>query len=175
MKIRDLLIALPNEMSDSDAWVVDDPLTQPVALLETQFLGICVDSLRSRVGVILELRQALQPYPVNTAVLIGDGVSSVQWAAQRAAQDLLAHPIVDWELREGANSLTGRAALASGASFTIATETFLFVLGSVPGLDGTVSDYSEHDALSIQGQVADWDSEFSVFGASRRSSRGVNG
>lgn len=175
MKVRELLSSLPEPTNDSDRWIVDDPLVQPVGLLETQVLGFLVDTLRSRAAVLLELRQALQPFPVNTGVLVADGVLSSTWEGSKPMRGLLAYPVVDWEVVHEANSMTGRAALVGGR-FSLTAHSFWFVMGSVAGLEETVPDYGDYDPRSIRGHVADWDSDFSPLAISKRSgSRSING
>ena len=77
VKIRDLfwlpgrrLFAAKPEM---------DPLTEDLSLVESQLLGVRFEALTNAIGLLFDLRQALQLRSANTGVLIVNEVEQFQW------------------------------------------------------------------------------------------------
>lgn len=58
-----------------------DPLTENDALQEAQLLDVRVDALRSTVGLLFELRVALQLREANTGALVAHGVRKISWSS----------------------------------------------------------------------------------------------
>jgi hypothetical protein len=58
-----------------------DPLTEDDALQDAQPLDVRIDALNSTVGVLFELRVALQLREANTGVLVAHGVQNICWSA----------------------------------------------------------------------------------------------
>jgi hypothetical protein len=79
--IQDLLRRDP-ELHGYAALPEMDPLTEEGALQEAQLLDIRFDALRLRVGMLFELRTALQLREVNTGVLVAHGVRALSWEAE---------------------------------------------------------------------------------------------
>jgi hypothetical protein len=59
-----------------------DALRQAGALDEAQITEVLVDTLRSRIGVLFDLRQALQLRDSNTALIVCYGVDDFTWATK---------------------------------------------------------------------------------------------
>src|SRR5689334_16205190 len=58
-----------------------DPLTEEHALQEAQLLDVRIDTLRSTVGLLFELRLALQLREATTGILVAHGVREFSWSA----------------------------------------------------------------------------------------------
>jgi hypothetical protein len=166
MRILDLLLADPAHRSHASMPEMD-PLTEEGALQEAQLLDLRFDALADVVGIIFELRQALQLREANTGVLVARGVRKVTWAGQARGTALSAWPIggsvprVQDGVFELSLGLWGRR----GACLELTAETAAFFVGDVPGLSEAPTDYTDHDRASIVGKIACWESLFEPIGA----------
>lgn len=79
MKIDDLLLSDPALRAYASTPEMD-PLTEEDALQEAQVLDVRFDALAGVVGVLFELRQALQLQEANTGVLVAHGVRELTWS-----------------------------------------------------------------------------------------------
>jgi hypothetical protein len=139
-----------------------DPLTEADALQEAQLLDVRFDALTLTVGLLLELRMALQLREANTGVLLARGVRRLSWSGPSRATDLTAWSIgssvpVD---ENGTFTLTLSMWPAPGAQFSVAAESAAFVAGDVPGLEDVPPDYGVLDVAAVRKGLAGWDSEF---------------
>ncbi len=138
-----------------------DPLTEDGALQEAQLLDVRFDALRSTVGLLFELRMALQLREANTGVLVARGVRELSWStggrspAPRFAW-VVAGSTVGTANRLFELRLTG---LRPGAGLGLVAESAAFFAGDVPGLD-RIPDYIEDDEATIRAQLAGWHSAF---------------
>lgn len=57
-----------------------DPLTEDDALQDAQVLDVRFDALSGVVGILFELRRALQLQEANTGVLVGQRVRELRWS-----------------------------------------------------------------------------------------------
>ncbi|MFI5712276.1 hypothetical protein [Kribbella sp. NPDC051620] len=78
MKINELLLSDPAHRLHASLPEMD-PLTEEDALQEAQVLDVRYDALAGVVGIIFELRQALQLQEANTGVLVACGVHTLTW------------------------------------------------------------------------------------------------
>src|SRR4051794_19506320 len=79
MKIVDLL-PLGSALRQHASLPEMDPLTEEDALQEAQLLDVRFDALAGFVGLVFELRQALQLREANTGVLVAHGVRTLTWS-----------------------------------------------------------------------------------------------
>lgn len=138
-----------------------DPLTERGALQEAQLLDVRVDALRSTVGLLFELRLALQLREANTGVLVARGVRELSWAAGPRSTEKTAWT-VGGSIPRNADRLFGLELgmwPAPGAQLKLVAESAAFFAGDVPGLD-RIPDYGEDDEATIRAQLAGWHSEF---------------
>lgn len=139
-----------------------DPLTEQDALQEAQLLDVRLDAVRGQLGILFELRTALQLREPNTGVLVARGVRQFEWNAPPRATVRTA-----WSV--GGSRVDNRGGLfrldlglwpGPGAGLALTAESALFMSGDVQGLSEVPPDYTEDDA-SASEQVASWGSVFS--------------
>lgn len=111
-------------------------------------------------GVIFELRQALQIQEANTGVLVVRGVRTLAWDGP--ARETM---VTAWSVGSSVPRVRDRLFELSlvlwphpGARLTLTAETAEFVVGDVPGLGEVPPDYSERDRIALRDEVACWSS-----------------
>lgn len=138
-----------------------DPLTEDDALQEAQLLDVRFDALRSTVGLLFELRTALQLREANTGLLVARGVRTLSWTSGPRSTERTAWT-VGGSVTRAAGGLYGLELglwPAPGAELDLVAQSAAFFAGDVPGLD-RIPDYSDDDELTIRSQLASWHSEF---------------
>lgn len=156
MKLEDLLRA-PGLRVDGLRPEMD-PLTEADALQEAQLLGVRFDALGLTVGLLFELRLALQLRAADTGVLTASGVRELSWSGPSRATELTARSIgaSTPRVEGGVFSLTLGMWPAPGARLTVVAESAVFFAGDVLGVDAVPPDYS----VGERDRLAGWDSEF---------------
>ncbi len=159
MNIEDLL-------SDADrrrfaAQPEMDPLTEAAALQEAQLLDVRVHALTSTVGLLFDLRTALQFMEGNTALLIARGVREFGWAAEPRASVRTAWNVVSSEPSVCDRVFSIRLGFVPSARLTLAAESAEFYVGDVDALSDTPPDYGGADDAAIRAGLANWCSPFS--------------
>jgi hypothetical protein len=136
-----------------------DPLTEEGALQEAQLLDVRFDALRSTVGLLFELRMALQLREANTGVLVARGVRELSWTAERRSTSRTAW-VVGGSIPHNEDRLFGLTlGMWPGAQLTLKAESAAFFAGDVPGLD-RIPDYMDDDEVTVRAQLAGWHSDF---------------
>lgn len=165
MIVEDLLRPDP-ELRSYGAQPEMDPLTEDDALQEAQLLDVRFDALRSTVGLLFELRTALQLREANTGVLVARRVHELSWAAERLHYGDEPPPMnrmawtVGGSIPRNENRLFGLTlGLWPGAQLTLKAESASFFAGDVPGLD-RIPDYVSDDEPTVRANLADWHSKF---------------
>lgn len=161
MKINDLLYLNP-ALREYASLPEMDPLTEDDALQEAQVLDVRLDALAGVVGILLELRQALQLQEANTGVLVARGVRQLTWSGPERATALTA-----WSVGSSVPSTKGQLFGLSlvmwpdpGAHLSLTAESAAFFVGNVLGLAATPPDYSRRGRAAVAAEVAGWDSSF---------------
>jgi hypothetical protein len=136
-----------------------DPLTEHDALQEAQLLDVRFDAARSTVGLLFELRVALQLREANTGVLVAHGVRAMSWSASPRSTARTAWNVITSAPRH-AERLFGLSLVTTPrAQLELSAESAAFFVGDVPGLD-RIPDYLEDDEATIRAQIASWHSKF---------------
>ncbi|WP_236787662.1 hypothetical protein [Amycolatopsis sp. GM8] len=138
-----------------------DPLTEDDALQEAQLLDVRFDALRSTVGLLFELRLALQLREGNTGVLVAQGVRELSWTASPRSTARTAWTVGGSTPRNEDRLFGLELGMwpAPGARLKLVAESAAFLTGNVPGLD-QIPDYIEDDEATIRAGLAGWHSEF---------------
>lgn len=138
-----------------------DPLTDEDALQEAQLLDVRFDAMRSTLGLLFELRTALQFREANTGVLVARGVRELAWSAGPRSTSRTA-----WTVGGSVASNVGKLFSlhlglwpVPGAQLRLSAESAAFFCGDVPGL-ACIPDYGSDDEEQIRANVAAWNSEF---------------
>jgi hypothetical protein len=136
-----------------------DPLTENGALQEAQLLDVRFDALRGTVGLLFELRLALQLREGNTGVLIARGVRQLSWAAEQRSTLRTAWTVGGSIPRNEDRLFSLELGLWPNAQLALVAESAAFFAGDVPGLD-RIPDYADDDEVTVRSQLAGWHSEF---------------
>jgi hypothetical protein len=137
-----------------------DPLTENDALQEAQLLELRFDALHCTVGLLFELRLALQLRSANTGVLVAHGVHDLSWSAALRSTSRTAWNVVGSEPR-AADSVFGlELSFSPEARLSLSASHAAFFTGEVPGLSDTPPNYGGADEPAIRAQLAGWNSNF---------------
>jgi hypothetical protein len=137
-----------------------DPLTEEDVLQEAQLLDVRFDTLRSTVGLLFELRTALQLREANTGVLIARGVRQLFWTAEPRSTSRTAWA-VGGSIPRIEDRLFGLTlGMWPGAQLELRAESAAFFVGDVPGLDEAPPNYGAYDEATVHTQLAGWHSDF---------------
>jgi hypothetical protein len=164
MKPADLLASPPLA-----AVPVVNPLSGADLFQEAQLLDMRFDALRMTAGLLLEQRIALQLREANTGVLIGRGVTSIEWSARPRSTPLTAWNVVASSIVGGDEIVELRLGLFPEAELVICAERIEFYDCEVDGIGG-IPDYGD-DTVSIHASLASWDSQIHLVSASRIGAR----
>jgi hypothetical protein len=144
-----------------------DPLIEEDALQEAQVLDVRFDALSGVVGILFELRQALQLREASTGVLVAHGVRELKWSGPSRSGTLTA-----WSVGSSRPRVDGRAfeLILSmwpppGSRLSLTAENAMFFTGDVPGLSEAPTDYTARSRESIGNGVAGWCSSFEPISA----------
>lgn len=161
MKIDDLLLSDPALRAYASMPEMD-PLAEEDALQEAQVLDVRFDALAGVVGVLFELRQALQLREANTGVLVAHGVRELTWSGPSRDTTLTAWSIGS-SVPQAKDQLFGLSLVMwphPGAQLSLTAESAAFFIGNVPGLDEAPPDYTDRDRAALGEEIAGWDSLF---------------
>src|SRR4051794_21274053 len=139
-----------------------DPLRDSDALQESQLLDVRFDAVSSTIGILLELRTALQMIEGNTAVLVARGVREFAWSAGSRSTDRTAWNVVGSESRIVGQLITLEFDFVPNAGTRLVAETAAFYAGDVASLAEQLPDYQMDDDATIQANLASWRSSFSL-------------
>lgn len=137
-----------------------DPFREEGALLEAQLLDIRFDALRSTLGLLFELRLALQLRKGNTGVLIAHDVRKCSWSAQASATGRTAWTVVGSLARVENQLLRLTLSILPIAGLELVASRAAFYVGDVPALGATPPDYVQDDERLVQAGLANWRSSF---------------
>lgn len=161
MKLHDLLLPDP-ALRAYGARPEMDPLTEDDALREAQLLDVRFDALTLTVGLLFELRMALQLREGNTGVLVARGVRGLSWSGPSRETGLTA-----WTVGgsvpgpdQGLFCLQLGMWPAPGAQLSLLAESAAFFAVGVPGLSEVPPDYTDLDRQQVSVEIADWNSNF---------------
>lgn len=136
-----------------------DPLTEEDVLQEAQLLDVRIDALRSTVGLLFELRVALQLREANTGVLVAHGVRKINWSVSPRPTAKTA-----WSVITSTPGCAGRLFGLSlkfwpEACLELSAEKAAFFIGNVAGIGAAPPDYAG-DESTMQAGLAGWRSAF---------------
>lgn len=161
MIVIEELLSAGSELRRYAAQPEMDPLTEDDALQEAQLLDVRFDALHSTVGLLFELRMALQLREPNTGVLVARGVHELSWSTGGRSPAPLFAWVVAGSTVGAANRLfeLRLAGLRAGAGLGLVAESAAFFAGDVPGLE-RIPDYVSDDEPTVHANLANWHSEF---------------
>lgn len=138
-----------------------DALTEADALQEADLVDVRVDVTRSLVGLLFDLRSALQFRMANTAVLIGHDVHQFEWSGDMSpTRGRMAHYVMS----SRPDNREDRFSIAIGCLQTckleLAAASAEFFVGDIPDLPEAPPDYGRADEATIRAGIPGWGSRF---------------
>lgn len=137
-----------------------DALTERGALQEAALVDVRVDATSGSVGLLFDLRGAIQLRDASVALLIARGVSRFEWVHART------RPGRTWHACTGSipDSSDGRFSLllgfASDAELRLEAGGAEFYVGDMAGMDSAPPDFVEDDDETIQAGMPNWTCTF---------------
>lgn len=137
-----------------------DPLTEEDALQEAQLLDVRLDAKAGVVGVLFELRTALQLREGNAGVLVASGLRDLVWERPRRDTTLTAWSVVS-SVPRSRDGLFGLSLwFWPDARLRLTSEAAAFFVGQVPGLPEAPPDYHDRSLKEVANEVPQWGSTF---------------
>lgn len=159
MKLQELLTARTRRDFTVPAM---DPLREDDALQEAQVLDVRVISALGVVGVLFELRTALQLRGSHAGLLVARGVRELTWSAPTRDTPLTAWAVGSSRPVLGRDfELTLSMWPSPGAQLVLRAESAEFLMGNIAGLESTPPNYSS-SLEKVLRQLPDWQSDFAV-------------
>lgn len=136
-----------------------DPLTEMDALQEARLNEVAVDAVNLHVGLLFDLRGALQLRMAHTGLLVLGRVESYNWTSERRSTARTAWNVVSSVPVHEDGVVSVRLFFFPDAEMTVTARSAAFFAGDVPGLPDTPPDFAGSDAEVAAG-MASMDSPF---------------
>lgn len=143
-----------------------DPLTEKDSLQEAQLLDLRVHAMSSTVGLLFELRTALQLASGNAAILVMRGARQANWRAVERGGVRTAWTVAGSVMHAFPGSLELNIEMFPSSSIEVLGVSAEFYVLDVPGIDDAPPDYCSGDEGHMRSGLPDWDSSFSLLQAS---------
>ena len=157
MKVRDLLARapLPGLVGSPEM----DPLTEKGALQEARLNEMVFDAVNKRLGLLFDLRGALQLRMAYTGFLVLSAVEDFSWNSNSRPTIRTAWNVVGSEPVNEGGVVNLRLFFFPDAEMTVVARSAAFYAGDVPGLPDTPPDFAGDDEQVAAG-MASMDSPF---------------
>jgi hypothetical protein len=157
MRLRDLL---RGDVADTMVGSPEmDPLTEKDALQEARLNEVIFDAVNRRVGLLLDLRGALQLRMAYTGLLVLGGVESLTWSSERRSSTRTAWNVVGSLPVNEDGMINLKLFFFPDAELTVVGRSAAFYAGDVPGLPDRPPDFAGSDEEVAVG-MASIDSSF---------------
>jgi hypothetical protein len=136
-----------------------DPLTEKDALQEARLNEVVLDAVNMRVGLLFDLRGALQLRMAYTGLLVLRAVEHFSWTGEGRSSIRTAWNVVGSVPANKDGVVSLRLFFFPDADLTVVARSAAFFAGDVPGLPDRVPDFAGSDAEVAAG-MASMDSPF---------------
>lgn len=155
--LRDLLAGTnwPDALANPDV----DPLREENALRDARLNEVLIDARNARLGLLLDLRTALQLRTARTGLLAVEGVERFSWEGKYGDHPLRAWVVVGSTPIESDSAVGLRLFLSSGGELVVEGCRAGFFAGDVPGLPDQPPDFDGGDE-DVAAGMASLDSPF---------------
>lgn len=139
-----------------------NPLTEKNALFEADLLDIRLNILESRVGLLFDLRTALNLRSENTGLLIGRGIHHLEWINDdERIRKRSSHMTMTSIPKVQNNRVEMLIQVFLNAELRVQTNRVEFYTGRVPDIgDEQQPDFGMDDDATIRARMQTWESEF---------------
>ncbi|WCN03932.1 hypothetical protein [Streptomyces sp. M92] len=142
----------------SAAPFVWDPLREPDALQDVGLLDCRMCPLTGRVGLLLDMRTALQYRTGNAALLTVRGLASFEWSEEPLERELLNFAITSSTPSASRKGVRMELALFPDGLLSVAGKAAEFHLLDAEGVPETIPDYTERRLSDVRAGLPWWDS-----------------
>ncbi|MFJ2173884.1 hypothetical protein ACIQVO_30320 [Streptomyces sp. NPDC101062] len=158
------LLWTPLVPRDAEAGAETNPLRETDALQEAQLLDVRWHALSSTLGLLFELRTAMQFEEGAAAVLMVRGAREFAWDGSPAGFPLTAWNVVGSEPSRTADSFGMKLSFYPEARLRLTGKSAEFYVVDVPGLGDTPPDYVDaaDDTSNLGEELPTWASPFSL-------------
>jgi hypothetical protein len=136
-----------------------DPLTEKDALQEARLNEVIFDTTLGRVGLLFDLRGALQLRMAHTGMLILGGVEKLSWSGEQRHTTRTAWNVVSSLPVNEAGVIKLRFFFHPDAQLMVVARSAAFYAGDVPGLPEAPPDFAGGDKTVAAG-MASMNSQF---------------
>lgn len=157
MRLRDLLAG--DDLYGLVGSPEMDPLTEKDALQEARLNEVVFDAVNMRMGMLFDLRGALQLQMAYTGLLVLGGVQNLSWSSDRRPTLRTAWNVVGSRPLNEGGVISLRLFFFPDAELTVVGQSAVFYAGDVPGLPDTPPDFAGRDEEVAAG-MASMDSSF---------------
>lgn len=142
-----------------------DPLVERDALLEAQVMDVRLDAMRGVLGLLFELRVAMQMRESNVGVLVARGVEDVRWVAESRRTDLTAWNVLTSGVEQESEGLRFKLGCYPHAEISLRAASLEYLNCHIAEIGDVPPDYTS-DVELVRGSVARWESEIDVVSGS---------
>lgn len=142
-----------------------DALTERGALQEAALADVLVDTTSRSLGLLFDLRGALQFREASVALLIARGVSRFEWVNERSRSGRAWHAVTGSipDNRNGRFSIL--LGFASDSELRLEADGAEFYVGEMAGMDCAPPDFVEDDDEAIRAGMPNWTRPFTPIAA----------
>lgn len=137
-----------------------DALTEADALQEAQLIEVVFDAVTRRLGLLFDLRQALQLRSANTGLLVFVGVEEFTWAGVPRATKRTAWTVVGSTPDNSKGIVRLRLFFVPDGEAHVTARGAAFYVGDVAGLPPAPPDFLEDSEDVISAGMASMQSSF---------------
>lgn len=137
-----------------------DPLAEQDALQEAQLVELLFDPVTRRLGLLFDLRQALQLRLANTGLMTFDAVEQLSWSAAQRATPRTAWTVVGSVPAVQGGSIKLELFFVPDAELHVLGRGAVFYVGQVAGLPAAPPDFTDGTPEMIAKGMASMRSSF---------------
>ena len=168
MKDKNRWSALPGIRADENPLHVED------ALREAQILDVRCECVTQCVGILLEMRMAFSGGENRAALLVGQGVTELDWKCSREQSDDDAYLFgMAWNVASSLMTQYGTLLKLEldcipNAGLSVTARGFEYYLAEIPGPILALPDYTEGSDDTVRSNLPDWKRPLTILGSSYR-------
>lgn len=133
-----------------------DALTEPGALQEAALVDVRLDPSTGSVGLLFDLRGAIQLRDASVALLIGRRVRRLEWVHERTLPGRTWHAVTGSIPDNRNHRFSLLLGFASDAEMRLEADAAEFYVGDMAGMDCAPPDFVEDDDETIRAGMPNW-------------------
>lgn len=142
-----------------------DALTEQGALQEAALVDVRFDATTASLGLLFDLRGAIQLRDASVALLIARGARRVEWVNEKSRPGRTWHAVTGSIPDNRSGRFTLVLGFASDAELRLEADAAEFYVGDMAGMDSAPPDFVEDDDETIQAGMPNWTCTFAPIAA----------